>query len=320
MKGKRAEVLTYFKKVDEFARAHPQANEEELNQFIRDNTPKWKPGEKRRIDTAFIADQAATEAARRVREDLEPRLNAAQKKIREQEIAPIIDKATGEFDKLMFSTDSVPENADMEPIPSEVNQRIKDAGFETALEEHPIEVPIVAHAQQAAREWMRLTNGITQFNGNDPIHAWLINFVARQGDIQASKPDAVQDGRRFMPLIQYLETCKNNPQAAQSYWSFDDKDVLNMIAVNANLAYNAKVKSLEKAGFKREKKKPLTNPPNPAPTPQPVQPPAAPPTSTSPRMRGTSSPGPAEAPKNNSPTSAFLDKLVPGTSQRIGAD
>lgn len=316
--GKRAETLAYFKKVEEFGKAHTEATPEEVNQFISANKPAWKPGQKRKVEHTFIAEQAAATATEAVRKEMQPQITEANKKIKQQELAPVIDKAVGEFRDLISSAETLPDKATMEAIPAEVGKRIAEVGYEKAAEEFHLEAPIFKSTDDAGREWLRLSNGVVDFNSANDLHKWLLDFVTNQGRIYAANPVSVlPSGKRFMPLLEHLELSRNKPEEASHFYTFNDKDVLHLLAVNANIAYNRKLEALEKSGFKREKKKPSVIPQNNPPTPTPTPPPVPTPT-PSPRMKPSGMPGPGDTTKKLSDNASFLDKLVPGASERLG--
>lgn len=318
LKGKRAETLTFFRKVDEFAVAHPEATPEELDQFMASNRPKWKPGEKRRVEHAYITEGAVTEAVKQTEERLRPEIEKANKRIKHQEITPVIDRAVSEFTTLMSSNDAVIEPTTMEAMPAEVGKRISEVGYAKAAEEYAVEAPVYQSSQNAAREWLNLSNGLTPFNQQNALHSWLFDFVENQGRIYAANPSSVMDGKRFVPMSQFYQLQKENPSLAAQCYTFNDKDVLNLIAVNANISLNEKLKALEKSGFKREKKKPATDAPNPpTPTPAVAQPvtTSAPP---SPISKPSSLPGAATTPVPTTGVDPVVAALDPDFAKRNG--
>ncbi len=316
-KTKRAETLAYFKKVDAFVTANPgfTPDSTEFKDFVTANKPAF-PG-RRKIENQFVAAQASKTAREEVLAEVKPQLEAAQKKLREQELAPIVEKAINEFRDVLSSTEILPPDANMVPLPKEVGDKLRDGGYAAAFEEYPIETPIFHSAANAAREWMRLTTGQTPFDPNNKMHTWLVDFVGQQGAIYARGPQATRpDGKRFMPWMDFIQLTDRN-QIAQHY-TFNDNQVLDMIAVNANISYNQQLQRLEKAGFKRETKKTLPNPPNPTPTPAPAKAPESPPAPPSPRITGSTLPGPGTPAKNANPNATFLNDLVPGSAEKLG--
>lgn len=320
MKGKRAETLNFFKKVDEFQKAHPDATPEEADAVIKEHKPKWRAGEKRRVDTAYLTDNivstAVSQAVEATEKRLKPEIEAANQRIKLQEVAPVIDKAVKEFGTLVSSADSAPEN--MEVIPADVGKRIAEVGYDKALEEFSVEAPIFQSTSNAAREWLNITSGLVQYNPNNALHSWLLNFVEGQGKIYATNPDSVLNGKKFMPMLEHIQLLKTNPTEAAKAYTFNDQDVLNMLATNANIAYNSKLKALEKSGFTRTKKKTSAEVPNPPAAPAAATPVPAAPATASPRSKPSVSPGASTATPTPSQAASFIDQIVPGSSARLG--
>lgn len=315
LKGKRDETLRFFKAVDGFAKDKPDATPEELDQFIGEKKPKWSTSQKRKVDIAFITEQTTATVRKQVMDELQPKIAATERKAKNMEVAPIVDKAVTEFEARIVDKAAVPEK--MEGLPEEVLKAIREQGYEKAVELFPIEAPIIASATSASREWLQLSNGVADFNPKNNMHTWLYGFIEQQGKIFQSSNQPLR-GLPFKPLLEYLELASTNPKEAAKFSTFNDSDILEMIAMNGTLAYNSELNKLERAGFKREKKNPSPQAPNPA-APAPTAPaPAAPVTTGSPRSKGTSMPGAALPVKKSTEATNFLDKIVPGSSQRLG--
>lgn len=323
LKGKKAETLAFFKKVDQFSTTHPdQLDSDEFKTLIESSKPKWTSGQKRKVETAFITQEATKTAREEVMREVAPQLEAQKKKIHQQEVAPLIDEAIANFEKMIVTPKS--SLGEIETIPEEVVQAFRDKG-NAAIEDHPIAGPIFARARHAAREWLDGVNGNTAFSAENPTHKWLLDFLTNQGNIYRVKPESVRNGRQFMPLLEFLELSRSNPTEAGKYWTFDDEDVLNLIDVNANLQYNDELSKLKRAGFTREKKKPVEKmtPAVAAPTPvvPPVVaqvPPPEPPAPPSPRSRTAAAPGAAIGDDPQPSFAAkFIDRIAPGSAARL---
>lgn len=318
--GMRAKTLNYFKKVEEFGTKNPDATPDDAQQFINSVKPDWKPGQKKKVERTFVTEMATAAATEAAEKKFQPEIDAAKNRIKLQELQPLITKAVGEFESLMTSSEAV-GNSELTVMPAEVGQKIAEVGYEKALEDFAIEAPIYQSHKNAASEWMKLTNGLTKYNPANPAHNWLYNFVDNQGRIYATNPKSVaEDGRRFMPLAQHLELSRINPDEARKYYTFNDQNVLDMLALNANTALNDQLKKLEKAGFKREKK---NNLPVPANTPAPVvATPAPAPVAAAPSPKGRSAmlPGAATPTKVASGNADFLEKIAPGSTARLGIE
>lgn len=319
LKGKASEIIGYYKKVDTFAQSHPdlKPNSEEFKEFTDENRPKWRSGEKRRVETAFLKEEVKAEAKREMMAELQPELEATKRRIHNQEVAPLINKAVDDFQNLLVSGESLPDPA-MEAIPADVAKVFREKGAKAAMEEFPLEGKIYAQTVNAGNEWLNLTNGVTQLNMGNPMHKWLMDFVEQQGNIYRANPESTREGRTFLPLMEYMNLLAADRAQASRHYTFDDRDVLNLLAHNATIGLNAQIRELEKSGFKREKKTVVqqTHPPAVIP-PVAVVPPVAD-ISQSPRLRSSSAPAPGTTPPSPSIGNSLIEKLVPGAATRLG--
>jgi hypothetical protein len=325
LKGKRQETLQYFKKVEDFASKNPNASQEELDTFINSNKPKWKSAiQKRKAEALYFAGDEINQRVEQVRAELQPRLNEANQRIRNQELQPHIDRQMHDLAAVMTSADSLPDANTMEAIPQEVAQRINDVGYEAALKEFRVEAPIFQGASNAWRTYLNLANGLVARNPADPVQNFVINFVQHQGQIHASKPasETTVNGRQFLPLAQYNQALAQNPANANAYYTFSDQDVRDLLAINANIQYNNELKSLEQSGFTRAKRGKVVATPNPAapasPQPPVVSTPPANVPPASPKVRSSPPPSPAPTVKPMTESARLMESLLPGSAQRLG--
>lgn len=319
LKGKKAEVLGYFKKVDAYAQAHPDAQpgSEDFDEFIKNNRPKYSPSLKRKVETAFVVDQARSEIRNEVMAEVRPELERQKKVLHQQQVAPVIQKAVDDFQDYVTSKDALPDPA-METIPADAAKLFHEKGYQALVDEYPVEGPILASSMNASREWLNLTNGLTTLDQNNATHKWLLNFVADQGRIWQANPASTVNGRQFLPIMEYMDMAAKNPAEVAKYHTFSDADVLRTLASNAVIQCNAQLKSLEKSGFTRAKKSGVVPaqqiPPVPPVAPAPVIPPNTP----SPRLRSSSNPNPGDKDKAHGPAYQLLNALAPGAAERVG--
>lgn len=320
LKGKAAETINFFKKVEAFARENPtiSPDSEEFRDFVLENRPKWPDGKLRQIERQWIQEQAAAEAERKLKEKIQRDLEEVRRKQYEIEVRPKIEKAATQFRTRLASEIKMPQ--DIDPLAQEVAAKINEAGFEAAIEEYPVEAPIVKFAYDAAEEYLRISNGLSQVDLSNPVHNWLANFISNQGRLLANAPEQHRkdaNGRIFLPRDQYAELIRTNPEAANSYWTFSDQQILDMIATNSILHVHSELKRLEKAGFKRERKKEISDKKE-TPAPQPQQKTEPEKTSaTSPRSTTTKLPGAVTQAPKSKPVDPLIDALVPGASSII---
>jgi hypothetical protein len=314
--GQRKKVLEFYKAVASFKAANP-GKEDELEAFVKDHAPNYAPGQKRKLERQQLIEEAEARATEKVRAELAPQQQAQEQRLRKQELAPLMEQARGQFDALMTSAESVPE-ASMSSLPKEVVESVRRNGLAKAIEEYPVEAPIAYKYSNAADVWMGITTGSEPFNpAANPMHAWVDRFVKDQGRFYASRPEAetvAEDGRRFLPYLEFHALRRSDPNAASAYYTFNDTQVLKMFATAANIEFNDEVKKLERAGFKRAPKNTVPQPENgaqkttPVPAPNPQPPPTAP--AASPRIASTPSPGAGRTNGNGSGRPSFIDKIL----------
>lgn len=323
MKGQRGKVLGFLKQVNDFKPQDPGARDEELARFIEEKKPQYAPGQRRKVENRMIAQEAASHAREEVLKEVQPKLSAAEAKLREQELAPLFAKAEAQFDDLMTSRDTAPAET-METVDPDMIKLVREKGYAAAAKLYPIEAPIYDQTARLANTWMRLTNGAEKFDVNNPHHKWLVDFVDRQGKIYQAKPESTVNGRRFVPLMEYLSMARERPQEVGQFYSFQDQDVLQMLATNGTLQMNARLAELKEAGFERKPRKVLPDaqkPTTPAPAPESAKGgapnPPEPSKPASPRMGGNSLPAPGSTTPATVRVDPAMEQLWPGSSKVI---
>jgi hypothetical protein len=318
-KGLKAEMLEYFKKVETFAQEHPElaAESEEFTKFARDSRPKWTDRERRKAEREMIEERAVAKA----KEQLQPVIQEQSRKVREMETRPVIAQTLETVEQAMTTK---PEREGLEPVDKDVLDAIKNEGYQKALERFPVEAPVVQGTLNATQAWMEITNGLRPLDANNPIDAYLVQFVAIEGSNmlrQSKEVQTLEDGRTFVPLHEMIQLRRTNPAEAAKRWTFDDPaggmTVADLLANKAVLQVNAKIKALEASGFKREGKKVSTAPGNQPLAPVPPVPPTPEPTTGSPRAGSRGVPGAADVGESASPNALFLEQLYPGASKIV---
>lgn len=324
LKGKRAETLGYFRKVEDYARTNPNASQEDLDTFITANKPKWNPAMKRKVERAQITEEATQQATQAVRAEMQPRLNEANQRILNLDLSPAIERKISDLESLASSPEILPDAATMEAMPAEVAQRITEVGYEQAKKEFKVEAPIFQGMKNAARSYLRMASGLDARNTNDPLQNFVVNFVEEQGQIHASKPasETTVNGRQFLRLEQYNAAVAQNPQVASAYYTFSERDVLDLLAISANIQYNNEIASLKQAGYERVKKPKVSTSATPAPVATPAPPvvaaPPAAPIAGSAKVRPSPPPNPNTAVPARSENASFIDSIAPGKAHELG--
>lgn len=278
-KGLVGTMVEYYRKVDDFAAKNPDASEEDLDKFLKENKPAWSENERWKAKSAMLEESAVA----RVRKELEPQVQENALKVRRMESAPTIEQAvTGAQESMtrgpvanyetvravleekgydealkQFPQEApkVKEALDngTAPIDTAVIKAITEKGYEAATKEFPIEAPIVQGTLQATRAWEELRNGLRSPEG--PLDEWVIGFVAGQGNEVMRWPKenrTLPDGRVFVPMQQALGL---PPAERAKVWTFDDPGCVSvgqLLTENAILKTNSRIKELESAGFSRK--------------------------------------------------------------------
>jgi hypothetical protein len=205
------------------------------------------------------------------------------------------------------------------PIDKKVAARIKEVGYAQAVKEYKVEAPIIQSTLDASRAFLELTNQLTRYDEHNPMHQWLVGFIARESANMKSQPDSVRivDGKSFLPMNELLDLQRKNPEEAAKHWTFSDEMVLDLIANNALLLHTEEVKALEQSGWKRAEtiqKKEETQ--QTTPKKEETEQTAA--TINAPRAGARSVPGSVVDDKPASEYASFFELLVPGSSKIIG--
>jgi hypothetical protein len=267
-------------------------DDEQFQRWVKNNRPQWgSRADARKVEHEMIESRVADRIARE-RESVEER-------IRQVEVTPRIESRVAKFEQQLT-----------EQLGEDYGDAIKQAGLDGAAEKFPFEADAVRAAntrtQQLASEFLALSHGVAKpdFDKN-PDHLWLYNFMESQGShFHANGAEKRTDsaGRTFLPRSAYNQLRRTNPAEAQKHWTFSDEHVLAMLAHNAKMNVEERVKAererLRKAGYTRETKQPAP-PPKSDPAPRRETPP-------SPKASTSAAPGAASG-KPQEPDSPGLD-------------
>lgn len=247
--GHRAKVLDYYRKLDKFVEEHPDAEpeSEEFKEFKEKHEPKLGASERRKIERAMIVQQATATARKEVAKEFEPVVS----ELNSMKSEPVLRKVATEVQEAL--TKSAEDGA--EPLDAEVVKKIIAMPMAKAMEEFPIEAPIVNGATIAAQEWTLIWNGVSEVDMKNSTHSFLMQFIAHEEQqmLALPKEKQIRDGRQFIRMADYARLQKENPAALPNYYTFNHGDIAGRIATHGVRQYNAELKKLEKSGFKRAK-------------------------------------------------------------------
>lgn len=245
----RKQYLDYYKKVDAFD-PNLSPDSDEFKKFTAENRPKWTPAQRRAAERQMLADEAEQRAIEAARRESEPiRIKQA-----EMEMQPELVKANEKLVTTLTTADAA--DADSVSIPKEIADKVLTMTPQQALAEYPIEAKVILGSRNAVNSYMRVVNGVERFDSTkNPVHAWIGEFLAYEGAQMKAKPDSetVVNGKRFLPIAEFIEVTSKDPAEASKYWTFSDQQVVDRIAKNGVTQYKNQVKALEKSGFVRPK-------------------------------------------------------------------
>lgn len=309
-----AQQLAFFKKVDSYVQTARAENAErtfdesdtDFIRFVQANKPRVDQRDRKQLERQQIIE----EAQRLAEENLRKETEEIRRKQHVLEMTPKVEHAVQ-----TFATES--ENAlaqDTNSPAAAIVQKAKQEGWDKVLQEDQVFAPIVRHyhrnAVRLASTYESIYAGLVdKLDPNNADHVWLHKFVTSQADhFKQNGGDArVRDGKTFITPKEFAAMQSSRSPQVANHWTFDDRDVLGLLADNARWNINEALKREEQrlsaSGFQRATKAQLPkaeNPPAPAPSPPPSPEPAA-----SPRAVASAAPGAAKSGGATPPTGVF---------------
>lgn len=278
--GHAQRVLGFIRKHKDFIGQMEAAGEDDIEStskyksFVKQNRPAISNAERRRLDQERIAE----EVAQRTKAEVSREVSELRKQLIETRAAPIVQQAVNDFRQTVVSI--LPKEED--PLVQQTSERYAQ------------------HAVTAANEFLYLSNRLKPYDGNNPIHKNLGDFLEQQASVFIQSKDAnlKRGNQTFVSRATY-----NTMASAErsKHFTFTDEDVLGILAVNAKQAAEHEVaterKRLEAAGYIRQDKKVA---PVVAPRAQ-VEPPPSPRAGASPSL-----PTPTETTRKKDGLLAFM--------------
>jgi hypothetical protein len=247
--GQARKLIDYFRKLDKFAEENPEATpeSEDFQKFKEDNEPRLSPSERRRLESKMIKDEAKREAKEEMRKEFEPVVT----ELNEIKTKPVVNSVLETVESEMVRKPEG-EAAAFDP---EIYKKIKSMPYSQAVEEFPVEAPIVAGTMAAASELTKIWNDVIPVDENNRTHAWLLQFVATEEARMKALPreQQLKDGREFLSIAEFDRLKKSDPARANGYYTFDQAMLVDRIAKYGVQQYNAQLKKLERSGFVRSK-------------------------------------------------------------------
>ncbi len=254
-KGKAEALAAFYKKVEEYHTQHADdsdrtfdENDDEFVRFVREHKPKWKAGEVDALRERKISD----ETTERVRKEMNPELERLRQSAHEAKVMPIIERQLEEFERGL-----VGELKSEDPLESEIYTDTR------------------GQFVKVADEYLRIANGLVQFNASDYRHDYLVGFVNYQAKVMKDQGgDAkIRNGKSFVHPVEFSQMVVSKSPDLAKHWTFSPQDVLKMLASDAKSNAQNRIKSEEELAVKRgfAKVKPVQPPKVETARPEPTQ-------------------------------------------------
>lgn len=314
-KGKAGEYRSYLRRLDEFSKSNP--DEEALRQFELENKPKIGPRLIRRLREEQIIEKAEARALEKARKEQDEKLSELRRKQYEMEITPVVEKSTEAFKSRFAATEKADGKIDPEIAKKVLSNSAK------AEEEYPIEAPILKRHAQMYEEYLRLVNGLVDYQPNErPVQAQVVNFITRHEQRMLSKPEAerVRNGKSFLPLGQFA---KLDDEQRALHWTFGTDDIGQLMEQNAHLAVTAEKKKIaeiaKKMGFVEHQPAPPKTEVAAERKEEAAKATPKLPEEESPKSTSSKAPGAAKPSENKGRFADAISSLIPNAKELLGS-
>lgn len=312
-KAQSAKTLEFFKKRDKFKVENPEADDdsEDFTSFVAENRPKLAETHRRKLEIEKSNANLSIEMERKQQE----KIAVLEKKLRDLEVKPLVESAVSKF-RETISTGTFKAPDGLEKISPDVAKLIAEKGYEAAREEFPDEAPFLVAAENTAKAYLELTNGLAAFNAQNPYHAHVYQFLVEKGNAKLNEPETARtrtakiNGRDVRQEFVPLQVFNNlTPEQKATRYTFGPEDVLNLIALDAHEQAAVKRKQAVKVAARLGYVKA-----DPAKSANGASPTAAtvPPVTPSPRAQGSTAPGPANNEPSLTDNQRLVATLIPG--------
>jgi hypothetical protein len=333
-KGRRKSLIAWYRNFDtqvtDLMRQDPgrklDDTDEEFSK-LTSTKPSLLPVHSKKVQRAIGEEQAVS----RVQKQYEPELAEIRRRQEEIDYRPTADRLVNQFqagvEELVSADDKSVAGSALRVInakPTQANGKWKigDAEFATQAEAQAAQTQIAegyklektifeeerTRAATMTREALMFSKGLRSYDPNNRTHRELLDFINTQGREFATKGGdlRVRDGRMFLPREQYVPLARSNPAEANKYWTWGDRDLVELLAFDAKARMENRISQAEtiakQMGFQRVRAGVSATPPKPAGTPTPKKEPKPinPPKAAPKAARGINPPAPAAEPTTGS--------------------
>jgi hypothetical protein len=283
-----------LKKVNKFARDWQAENPDgeltgevpEYRRFLKANPPAIDADEHAELKDTLLTERAKAEAKREFAEEMTPKL----RKIAEIETKPEIAGAEESVERAVM--DAIPEILEKDDY---LVAAAKDgvAAVTKVPREGKVLKAAITRGKEVVSEYIRLTKGLREFDVRNETHVFISRSIAAAAELfeKDGGNDRIRDGKRFVTPAMFN---KLKPEARAKSWTFDQSDVVNIVA---RMTAHGAIDNLKEL---REEQRALDEFRKPAKAPAgKEEPPKAPPASSPPLAPSPSAPPVAPSgPKN----------------------
>lgn len=219
------------------------AQSDEYQKLLRQHKPVYQSGDREELLIQRGVEKGLSVAEKRFNEELKAR----DQKLADMEIRPQITKVLNTIEDDILSVLDKDVAAAIKASPSKAAE---ESSIEAA-----IAITVIADTQASASEYLKLAKKSIEYDENNSVHKKLVGFIQKQGEYLEQIPEAnrQRDGKTLVSRARWATIPK---EQRPNYCTFDDGDVLDMLAVSGRNYVTSAVKvaheKIEKSGYERK--------------------------------------------------------------------
>jgi hypothetical protein len=312
-RGRRKALINWYRgfdgQVQQLMTSDPNRklddSDEEFQRVVK-TKPSLLPAHSKKVQRTIGEE----EAVQRVQQNMNPQLEEIKRRQDEIDYQPKADRLVSQFQngvqELVMSDDKSEvgkalREINATPEPKDGKWVLAGKTFDTEAAaasykadvgkafklEQAITQDEVNRASKLTREYLMFDKRLRKFDETNPLHVDLVNFVNQHGEEFARNGGDLRNrgGRTFLPRVQYVALARSNPDALAQHWTWDTREIVDLLAYDAKARIENRVKQAiqiaQMHGFERPKpgaaSQPTATPSPPAAKKEPtsIQPPRA---------------------------------------------
>ena len=225
--GKDREFKEYFEKTKKYIEKRISddphvdlSSDEDYQEFIRKNRPKFNQTDVRKIER----ERNIHEAMRRIEEKQAPEKERARIEQERARKAPEVQQY-----KQMFREHSVTA------VPEELHEHVASSeAVENFSKTNPLEFQIVdsitRDLHNVGDTLLDITQGMVTYDPNNEIHSKLLGWVNSEQDQYIATGETMVDGKTFMRRERFFRLPENQ---RSKYFTWSDEDLIKILTIRA---------------------------------------------------------------------------------------